>query len=83
MEKEKDKKDAKKKPVPKRQRVSLGEYLHGVRTEIKKVVWPTKKEMGSFTVVVVLACTFFSIMFFAVDYVVLTALKTVLNINLM
>ena len=75
-------KDVKKKPVAKRQRTSPGEYIRGVRTEIKKVVWPTKKEMGSFTMVVILACAFFAIMFSVVDYAVLAALKAVLGISL-
>ena len=78
----KDNKDVKKKPAPKRERVSFGEYLSGVKTEVKKVVWPTKKELGSFTVVVVIACTFFSLMFAAVDYSVVTALRVVLGISM-
>ena len=73
----------KKKPAPqKRERVSMGEYMRGVRTEMKKVVWPTKKELGSFTAVVMLACTFFALFFSGVDYVVFAALKAVLGITL-
>ena len=80
---DKDKpKDLKKKPAPKRERTSAGEYFRGVRTEIKKVVWPTRKELGSFTVVVILACTFFSLLFAAVDYSVLAGLRVVLGITL-
>jgi len=75
-------KDVKKKPKPKRERVSFGEYLSGVKTEIKKVVWPTRKELGSFTAVVIIACTFFSLLFAAADYTVLAALRVVLGINL-
>jgi preprotein translocase subunit SecE len=79
---EKDKKDDKKKRVPKRDRVSFSEYLSGVKTEIKKVVWPTRKELGAFTTVVVIACTFFALLFAAVDYSVLAALRVVLGIEL-
>ena len=79
--KDKDK-DVKKKPTPKREKVSFGEYLSGVKTEIKKVVWPTKKELGAFTTVVVIACTFFALLFAAVDYSVLAALRVVLGIEL-
>ena len=52
---------AKKKPVaaPKKQRTGIREYFKGIKTEMKKVVWPTKKELGSFTVIVVLTCAFF------------------------
>jgi len=77
----KDTKDVKKKPKPKRERVSFGEYLGGVKTEIKKVVWPTRKELGSFTAVVIIACTFFSLLFAAADYSVLAALRIVLGIS--
>ena len=72
----------KKKPAPpKRERVSPGEYFRGVRTEMKKVVWPTRRELGSFTAVVMLACTFFALFFSGVDYVVFAALKAVLGIT--
>jgi len=78
---EKDK-DKKKKPVkPKRDRVSPAEYFRGVRTEMKKVVWPTRKELGAFTAVVMVACTFFALFFAGVDYVVFAALKAVLGIE--
>jgi len=72
----------KKKPAPKREHVSFSEYMRGVRTEMKKVVWPTRRELGSFTVVVMLACTFFALFFSGVDYVVFAALKAVLGITL-
>jgi len=75
--------NVKKKPAPpKRERVSAGEYMRGVRTEMKKVVWPTRKELGSFTAVVLMACTFFALFFSGVDYVVFAALKAVLGITL-
>jgi preprotein translocase subunit SecE len=83
LEQRKDeKKDVKKKPAPKRERVSFAEYLSGVKTEIKKVVWPTRKELGAFTTVVVIACTFFALLFAAVDYSVLAALRVILGIEL-
>ena len=74
--------DVKKKPQPKREKVSFTEYFSGVKTEIKKVVWPTKKELGAFTTVVVIACTFFSLLFALVDISVVTALGVVLGIEL-
>jgi preprotein translocase subunit SecE len=79
MEKEK----VKKKPVapPKKPRVSIGEYFRGIKTEVKKVVWPTKKELGSFSAVVVLVCTFFALGFWAVDSAVLAALRAILGIT--
>jgi len=73
----------KKKPVrARKERTSAAEYLRGVRTEIKKVVWPSKKELTSFTIVVIIACTFFALLFSTVDTVVLAALQSVLGISL-
>lgn len=40
--------------VSKRQ--SPGKYLKSVRTELKKVNWPNRKELQSYTVVVLVTC---------------------------
>ena len=74
---------AKKKPVrPKRERPSIREYFKGIRTEVKKVVWPTRKEVGTFTGVVILTCTFFALAFWGIDSGVLAMLKGILGINM-
>jgi preprotein translocase subunit SecE len=84
MEKEKEKA---KKPVPavaaaqKKQRVSLKEYFKGIKTEIKKVVWPTRKELISFTGVVLFVCVVLSLGIWAVDSAFLASLKAILNIS--
>ena len=77
-------KEIKKKPAapPKKKRVSIGEYFRGIKTETKKVVWPTRKELGAFTAVVVLTCAFFAVGFWIVDSAVLAALRAVLGITL-
>ena len=75
--------EKKKKPVrAKKPRISAKEYFRGIRTEMKKVVWPTKKELVSFTTVVIIACTFFAIVFAAVDSAFLGVLKAVLGISM-
>ena len=51
----------------KKKRGSMKEYFKGVKLEMKKVVWSTKKELGSFTALV----------FWAVDTGVLAAIKAV------
>lgn len=66
----------------KKERVSIVDYFRGVRTEMKKVVWPTKKELGSYTAVVLVVCAFFALAFWAIDSGFLALLKTVLNIEL-
>lgn len=58
------------------------EYLKGVRLEMKKVVWPTKKEMISYTVVVIATCAVFALGFWLIDTGVLAALKGILGVTL-
>ncbi len=58
------------------------EYLRGVRTEMKKVVWPTRKEVVSYTAVVIAVCAAFAIAFWLIDTGVLAALKAVLGVTL-
>lgn len=65
-----------------KKRPSLKEYFKGVKTEMKKVVWPTRKEMVSFTSVVILTCCAFALVFWAFDSAFLTLLKAVLNISI-
>lgn len=55
----------------------MKEYFKGVRLEMKKVVWPTKKELGSFTVVVLATCVAFALAFWAVDSGVLAAIRAI------
>ncbi|MBN7774585.1 preprotein translocase subunit SecE [Clostridium aminobutyricum] len=79
-----DNEKAKKKPVaaPKKERMSIKDYFKGIRLEIKKVVWPTKKELGSYTAIVLITCAFFAVGFWLIDMGVLTALKAILGISL-
>lgn len=67
---------------PEKKKSSVIEYFRGVRTEMKKVVWPTKKELGSYTALVLVVCAFFALAFWAVDSGFLALLKAVLNIEL-
>jgi preprotein translocase subunit SecE len=42
----------KKKSGPKKQRVTVSQFLTEVRAEMKKVTWPTRQEVISYTIVV-------------------------------
>lgn len=79
-------KEKAKKPVPaaapKKQRASLKEYFKGIKTEIKKVVWPTRKELISYTGVVLFVCVILSLGIWAFDSAFLASLKYVLNISI-
>jgi preprotein translocase subunit SecE len=68
-------KDTKKK-------AGLGEYFKGVKLEMKKVVWPTKKEATSYTAVVIATCALFALGFWLIDTGVLAALKAILGVTL-
>ena len=67
---------------PKKKRASLKEYFKGVKLEMKKVIWPTKQELGSYTVVVLVTCLVFALAFWAIDSGFLAILKTLLGINM-
>lgn len=73
--------NAQVKKDPKK-RTSLKEYFRGVKQEMSKVIWPTKKELGSFTVIVLATCAVFALGFWIIDTGVLAALKGILNITL-
>lgn len=60
----------------------IGDYFKGVRTEIRKVIWPTKKELISYTGVVIMTCFAFALVFWAFDSAFLSLLKAVLNIRM-
>jgi preprotein translocase subunit SecE len=52
----------KKKRTPPRQ------FLKEVRTELKKVAWPTRGEVATYTVVVLVSVTFVTLLVFGLDY---------------
>jgi preprotein translocase subunit SecE len=57
-----------------------GEYFKGVRIETKKVVWPTRQELISYTIVVLFTCAFFGLMIWGVDSAFLAALRQIVAI---
>ena len=67
---------------PAQQREGLGAYIKGVRKEMGKVIWPTRKELGAYTVVVLATCAVCALGFWLIDMGVLTALRQVLGITL-
>ena len=58
------------------------EYFQGVKTELKKVVWPTKKEVQKYTLVVFAVCAFFALLFWILDTGLLAILQLVLNLTM-
>ena len=65
-----------------KKKTNFKEYFRGVRTEMKKVVWPTRKEVVSYTAVVIAVCAAFALAFWLIDTGVLAALKVILGVTL-
>ncbi len=57
-------------------------FWKGVRTELKKVVWPTKKELKNYTIVVILVCCAFALGFWVLDTIFLKLLEMVIGVTL-
>jgi preprotein translocase subunit SecE len=66
----------------KSQKTGLIAYLRGVRQELSKVVWPTREELKTDTIVVFVCVAFFAVAFWLVDTGFLAALKGILGITL-
>ena len=77
QEKAQQRQKRKNQPKPKREKGRLMEYFRGVKLEMKKVVWPTKSELSSFTVVVLATCAAFALLFWGIDSGVLAAIKAI------
>lgn len=49
------------------QRSGTGKYFRSVKAELRKVVWPTRKELVNYTIVVFILTTFVTILIYLVD----------------
>ena len=65
-----------------KKRPGFKEYFKGVKKEMSKVVWPTRKELTSYTVIVVAVCSVFALGFWLIDLGVLGMLKNILGVTL-
>jgi preprotein translocase subunit SecE len=55
------------------------EFLTEVRNEMKRVTWPTQREVYATTVVVILTASFFGLYLFGVDIVLSNAVQAIFN----
>lgn len=55
------------------------QFLQQTRSEISKVVWPTRREVLVTTGMVFLMAVIFAIFFFGVDFVIRSALELLLS----
>jgi preprotein translocase subunit SecE len=59
----------------------LREYFRGVRVEVKKVVWPTRRELVLYTWTVLITCVAFSLAIWLVDTLFMQLLKLTLGFS--
>jgi preprotein translocase subunit SecE len=54
-------------PRRKRQRVGIRQFLSEVRTELRRVAWPSRREVVTFTVVTLITAGFVTLYTFGLD----------------
>ena len=54
-------------------------FLSEVRNELKRVTWPTQKEVYATTVVVILTSIFFGVYLYSIDYALDTLILSILR----
>ena len=57
----------------------IGKFLHEVRGELKKVNWPTKKEFGVFTGIVISTVLVIGVFFWILDSAFFAILQLVIR----
>lgn len=57
----------------------IAEYFKGVGAELKKVAWPTKKDTYKYTLVVIVICIAFAILFWVLDTAFLALLGLIIK----
>lgn len=56
----------------------IAEYFKGVNAELKKVAWPSKKDTYKYTLVVIVVCALFALLFWVLDTVFLALLGLII-----
>ena len=46
----------------------LVQFWHDIRAELRRVTWPTLKQVQSTTIITIIACAFFAVYLYVVDY---------------
>ena len=57
----------------------LKDYFKGVGAEMKKVSWPTRKETYKYTLVVIVICALFALLFWLLDTVFIALLGLIVK----
>lgn len=62
-----------------RERTSPAQFLREVRSELKKVNWPDRKELVNYTIVVLATTTVLTLLVWGMDWVISTAIINTLS----
>ena len=61
------------------EKFSLGKFLKEVRAELKKVHWPTKKELINYTTTVLITVTVIAVLIYLLDKGILGVLGMIMG----
>ena len=61
-------------------RGGFGKFFRGVKAELKKVVWPTRKELINYTIVVFLVTIFIALLIYVFDAIFAQLINMLLRI---
>jgi preprotein translocase subunit SecE len=61
--------------------VRLRNYFQGVGAELKRVVWPSRKEVVNSTIIVIVTLIFFGLFTFAVDWLATNGIESLLKLK--
>lgn len=59
----------------------VGGFLREVKTEMKKVTWPTKRELIGYTITVILSSLFAAFLLWAIDAVLSVLFRLVMGVQ--
>ena len=62
------------------QRGGFGKFFRSVKAELKKVVWPTRKELINYTIVVFLVTIFIALLIYVFDAIFAQLINMLLRI---
>ncbi len=64
----------------KRKLTGLGKWFRGMKSELKKVVWPTWSQVGNNTVVVIVVSLIFAVIIGLIDWAAYEGIKALLGL---
>ncbi len=76
--KRKQRSGSRKKGGPKKKRITVRQFLTEVQAEMKKVTWPTRQEVASYTVVVLVVTTVVGAFVWGLDQLFSWLVKTLI-----